>query len=213
MATQAELILPHCSVTSLCLIQPGFICYGLLVSAHACTLRSLFLIQQLFGCVYSAGSCYCLSIFLPCSCGAAALASGMLPGSRSMCGLFTAYRRLIGLAQSFQASLWQEQSVTQLLLRFLLFPPRSIDAVFPLPYLEWAEEILSKKHPMLPSLVPPSLPFLHTGSVRTEVKSCRAELPGCLPRALLVRRACFSPSPVSRSLFSCPFSPLLPRAK
>lgn len=45
--------------------------------------RRYLLIQQLFGCVYRAGSCYCLSVFPPCFF-AAVLTSGVLPGSNSM---------------------------------------------------------------------------------------------------------------------------------
>lgn len=93
----------------------------------------------------------------------------------------------------------------------------------PLPYLKPAEFLgwsnphwitsftTSTPPPALSSLLSPSL---HAGGVRTEVKSCRAELPGHLPKTLADQKTQFSPHlSLSVSVSSPTFSPLLWCAK
>lgn len=166
--------------------------------------------------------------FLPCFC-AAALASGRLPGSNSMCtsmfrlGLQPAedirwssphprlrFGAICKLAYVNVLSL----SVTHFLLFFQADCfSSSLSVTIVHPYLEPAE-LLGWRDPhwktsfvtstLLSPLPPHSFPSLHGSSVRTEVKSCRAELPGHLPKTLLIRRPSFSTSPLSQSLFSRP---------
>lgn len=56
-------------------------------------------------------------------------------------------------------------------------------------------------------------PSLHVGDVRTEVKSCRAELPGCLPKTVTDQKQFLHNSFFSVSVFSPTFSPLFWCAK
>ena len=184
----------------MCVSVPACLCLLHMPSLYS----SFFLMQQLFGCVYSAGSCYCLSRF-----------SSMFQCSRA-CIRYVARqqqhvyiyaearpssacsRRVIipststSQAPCSRLSLFMKNEWFFFFL--LLFQALSLSLSSslhphsrPLPYLEPAELLGWRDSGWKTSFVT----SLHGAGVRTEVKSCRAELPGRLPETLLIRRPSF----------------------
>ena len=148
--------------------------------------------------------------FPPCS-SAAVLASGTLPGSNSMCTsmfrlspaqpvadvwLSPPHPRLQASPSLLKnmSDFFSLSSTLSLSLSSSLHPHSR-----PLPYLEPAELLGWRDSQWKTSFVS----SLHGGGVRTEVKSCRAELPGRLPKTLLIRRPTFSPVFCKMFLFFC----------
>lgn len=127
----------------------------------------------------------------------------MLLGSNSMWWPTAYWRQVIiyilGLAQSSSFSFSSSLSTS-------LHP-----CSFPLPYLELAELLGWMDPDWKTSFVtsaslsplPPSL-SLSTLAVSEQRWKVAEQLPGCLPKALLIRRASFSTSPLSQCLFSRP---------